>query len=90
MIENLIDCDNPMYGKAGIALAASAVASKSLNKWVPQVGDINEWVILFTGILAAILIYFKIRSVRAGTKLKHLEIEQKQKEIEAIDKKDEE
>lgn len=89
MLDNFVDCEDPIYGRTGILLSASAGGMKALNEFFPSIADISDGVILVTGILGAVLIIFKIMSVRANikstkadTKLKNMEIEKKMKELD--------
>lgn len=83
MLDTMINCDDPMYGKTGIALAFTAGSMKALNKWAPNVQEINEWVILIAGLLGLVLLLFKIRSVLVNIKMKKLEIKEKELEMKS-------
>lgn len=89
MIDNIIDCDNPVYGKTGIMLTLTAGGMKALNEWVPNVDEINEWVIMLSGVLGAVLLFFKIRSIIINTRYKKYEIEKMKREIEKISSENE-
>ncbi len=81
MLDNLIDCDDPIYGRTGILLGASAGGMKAINEYFPSIGEVSEGVILVTGILGAILLVYKIISVRTNIKHRKLEIKQKEREL---------